>query len=145
MVINKWFTATIPIPDGYQIYEERIEVVGIAHYKAAATAFVKGKAQYADLVPEPNNPQDGAAIKVIGCCKGLFGDKSRHIGYLPGETAARLHDRGFTNRVRGRLLHVYLSDKGFVEVLVQVLGPVGEIEAYAGRKKRVKAAPAQSD
>ena len=40
-----------PIPEGFQIYEERLEVAGLAHRKADAAQFARGKQKALEWEP----------------------------------------------------------------------------------------------
>jgi hypothetical protein len=78
------------LPDGYQIYAERLEVAGLGHRRSDATSFVSGKEHSLELRRDPGNKHDKNAIEVIGCWKGLFRSKRRAIGYVPREVAAAI-------------------------------------------------------
>lgn len=114
-----------PIPEGYQIYEEWLEVAGVHRRRADVIAFIKGRDPWLEFELEPTNRRDPNAIKVIGCTKGLFGPERRHIGYVPAELAARIAKTGLRELVKPRLWKTYLGDDGYVEVGFQLLGPVG--------------------
>lgn len=119
------------IPDGFQIFEERLEVAGISHRKADAVAFVRrGKDIWLELSPEPNNPYDRNAIRVIGCAKGFFGTKRYFIGYVPAKVASAIVHHDYVRKIQPRLLKTWIGDTGYVEVLFQILGPKGERYAY---------------
>lgn len=120
-----------PIPAGFQIYEERLEVAGVQHRLADGQRFIKGKDYEISLEADPTNPYDSNAVKVLGSSKGLWGRKSRHIGYLPADTAMRVTAFGISD-VCPRLLKTYLGKSGYVEVLFQVLGPKGRKKEYLG-------------
>lgn len=122
------------IPEGFQIFEERLEVAGIAYRKAEATRFIRGKNLWLELEREPSNKHDKNAIKVIGCSKGFFGTKRFFLGYVPQQVASAIVEGGFWGKVVPRLLKTYLSDRGFVEVLFQILGPKGQKYEYKQTK-----------
>jgi len=120
-----------PIPEGYQIYEERLEVAGLVYRKKDVARFIRGRRPRLEFEREPTNKHDPNAIKIIGISESpLFGPRKRHIGYVPAEIAERIVAGGYWNRVLPRLLHTYLSDKGFVEVDFQLLGPRGGKRQY---------------
>lgn len=113
-----------PIPDGFQIFEERLDVAGIAHRKRAAQKFVSTSGRkWLELEPEPSNRCDPNAIKVLGCFKGMFGGKRLHVGYVPKEISGALANGGYVGDVRPRLLKTYMSQGGFVEIFFQLIGP----------------------
>ena len=68
-----------PIPDEYQIFEQRLEVVGIQHRKKAAQRFATGNQQRLKLKPEPSNEYDPNAISVIESGRTPRDKKERHI------------------------------------------------------------------
>lgn len=68
----------------------RVDVVGESNYQEAISAVVGGREVYADdptsmcttvLIPEPNNPHDGNAVRVAV--------NGRTVGYLARENAAK--------------------------------------------------------
>lgn len=118
------------IPKGLQIFEERLEVVGMKYRRDDAISFANGRALSLEFEREPYNRQDPYAIKIIGCHKGSFGIKRQFIGYVPSEVAALIVEGGYYGRVIPRLLKTYVSKTGFVEILFQVHGPKGERFIY---------------
>lgn len=118
------------IPDGFQIFEERLEVAGISHRRDEARAFATGRGLSLELEREASNQHDPNAIRVIGCRKGLFGPKKHFIGYVPSKVAAAIVTGGYYEKVAPRLLKTFVEDSGFVEVLFQLLGPKGERWKY---------------
>lgn len=113
------------IPDGYQIFEERLEVAGVHYRRDDAKKFAEGRGLYLEFERDAGNQHDPNAIKVIGCRKGLFGINKHFIGYVPSDVALSIVEGGYYERVLPRLLKTYVSDGGFVEILFQVLGPKG--------------------
>lgn len=124
-----------PIPDGFQIYEERLEVAGLTHRKAGAARFARGKQRALEWEPEPGNRYDKNAIRLIGCHKGIFLTKRTLLGYVPKEVANTLVERGFVEDAQPRLLKTYVSDGGFVEILFQIVGPKARISDYKGTEE----------
>lgn len=118
------------IPEGYQIYEDRLTPAGISFRKDQATAFARRADGWLELEPEPGNKHDKNAIKVIGCAKGWFRIKRRFVGYVPKEVSRRIVSRGFLSSVRPRLIHTYIGRDGFVDILFQILGPKGRKKEY---------------
>ena len=114
------------IPDGLQIFEERLEVAGVSFRKDDATAFATTKDGWLELERELGNKYDPNAIKVIGCNKGFFGIKRRFIGYVPKEISRLIVEGKYLDQIHPRLLKTYIGDRGFVEILFQILGPKGK-------------------
>lgn len=121
------------------------EVVGLHHRRNEAEAFVK-EAHRADqkgtkygvrLEPEPGNPHDKNAVKVLG----EVSDRGEwHIGYLSRDVAADLSRDLLASDtpIAGELYKIYVSTNGFIEVKVIVLAPPGNSEK-ARRKRGAKA------
>lgn len=114
------------IPDGFQILEERLEVAGVSFQKEDAAAFASATGGWLELERDLGNKHDRNAIKVIGCNKGFFGTKRRFIGYVPKEVSQAIVEGGYLGQIRPRLLKTYVGDRGFVEILFQVIGPKGK-------------------
>ncbi|RLB24349.1 MAG: hypothetical protein DRG73_04015 [Deltaproteobacteria bacterium] len=126
MAKRKYHLQEQPIPEGFHIYEDRLEVAGVSFRKNDAAAFAKSKHLWLELEREQENKHDKNAIRVIGCSKGLFGTKRRFIGYVPKDVAKKIVEGGFWGKVRPRLLKTYVGAGGFVEILFQLLGPKGQ-------------------
>lgn len=120
------------IPDGFQIFEERLDVAGISYRREQALEFSKGRGLSLEFEREEGNPHDRNAIRVIGTRKTLFGTKRHFIGYVPAPVAAAIVEGGYYNKIRPRLLKTFAGESGYVEVLFQVVGPKGERLKYAG-------------
>jgi hypothetical protein len=69
------------IPDGFQIYDERLEVAGIPHRKDVAAQFVNQTDQWLEFESEPLNSYDSNAIKILIATKtrNLFGLNFRFL------------------------------------------------------------------
>lgn len=125
-----------------------LDVAGIQHRRAEVEAFVKA-AHSADLegakygvrlTPDPLNPYDPNAIKVIG---EVPGRGEWHIGYLDRETAEDISQDLLAAGIpiAGDLYKIYVSAGGFIEIKVIVLAPPGNGEK-ARRKRRAANFPA---
>lgn len=114
------------IPEGFQIFEERLEVAGVSFRKEDAAAFAASKHGWLELEREPRNIHDPNAIKIIGCSKSFLGTKRRFIGYMPRDVSRAIVDGGHLSYIRPRLLKTYVGDRGFVEILFQILGSKGK-------------------
>lgn len=127
MTSNKYHLQEQEIPDGYEIFEERLEVSGIQYRKNDALAFAtKTDGIWLEFEREENNKYDRNAIKIIGCSKELFVAKKSFVGYVPKEIAKLIIEGGFWEQVKPRLLKIYVGKQDFVEILFQLLGPKGK-------------------
>ena len=118
-----------PIPEGYRIYEERLDVRGVQHRRADAISFARARGQWLEFEREPRNTNDLNAIKVLGCWRGFFFTKRKHIGYVSRETAARVVETAVSD-VRPRLLKTYVGHDGYVEIEFQIIGPADSYREY---------------
>lgn len=128
--ISRWHRAEMPIPAGMQIYESELYVAGIHHRRSDAQQFIAGQQQRLEIEPEPGNPYDPNALRVMGCWRQSGRDERRQIGYVPSEVSAKIVERGFSARVAPRLWHTYCGDTGYVDVVFQLLGPKKEKARY---------------
>jgi uncharacterized protein YprB with RNaseH-like and TPR domain len=122
MALRNFHHKVDPVPKGCQIFEMRLEPVGLAYRKANATTFVNASRQWLEMEPEPLHGFDKNAIRVMGCWKGFLGVRKVLIGYVPKEVARVLVTYGFLGQVRPRLLKTYLGYDGQVQVLFQLIG-----------------------
>lgn len=118
------------IPNGFQIYDERLEVAGIQHRRDAAAEFVKQTNQWLEFESEPLNSYDPNAIKILGCYQQNNENIKLHVGYVPASIAKQITNFS-ADECKARLLKTYIGESGYVEILFQVLGPKGRIEEYA--------------
>jgi hypothetical protein len=118
-----YYLADQPIPSGYRLFADRLEVVGITHHRTDAEKFIRSKRKWLELHREPENPHDPNAIAVLGCTQGLFGVHRRPLGHVPRETAKAMLDAKADGIIRPRLLKTYIGDSGFLEILFQIIGP----------------------
>lgn len=114
-----------PIPDGYRILLQEVEVAGVGFRRNDAISFAISDDGWLEFAPEPTNQHDENAIQVVGCTDGFFGTKRRVIGYVPSDVALQIANSGLLGAIRPRLLKTYVGDSGFVEVTFQVLVPKG--------------------
>ena len=129
MAKPEYHLAEQPIPAGYRLYEDRLEVAGVQFYKPYAAAFARNDG-WLEMQPEPDNPHDPHAIALIGCYKGWFLPHRGRIGHVPKEVAAQLAKTGVVTEVRPRLLKTWVGDSGYVEIMFQVIGPKDRFDAY---------------
>lgn len=128
---KKYHLASQPIPEGFQIYEDRLEVMGVVPNKATALPFCRAKEQALELQLDPSNSHDRDAIMVIGKWPALFRKRREKIGHVPRDVAKRLADAEVAHLVAARLLKTYAGDDDFVEVLFQIIGPADAFARYA--------------
>jgi hypothetical protein len=129
-MLKKFHLHEQPIAEGHRLYEEGLEAMGVSHRRDDAMAFCKAKGQWLEFEPEPSNKHDPHAIRLVGCWRGFFGTKRRHVGYVPRETATRLHQLGLVDATRPRLLKTYVGHDNFVEIEFQITGPSEKFREY---------------
>lgn len=111
-----------PIPKGLQIYAGHgvgISVVGIQYRRHDALRFAADSDQTLLFEREPHNPQDPNAIKVIGVC----GSSRDFIGYVPRDWASQLIEGELAEIVQPRLVSIWCSGGGYVDIAFQIIGP----------------------
>lgn len=130
VLFKKYHLQEQKIPAGFQIYDERLEVVGIQYRRDAAANFVEQVTQWVEFESEPSNKFDPNAIKVLGCYQQENNEIEKlHIGYIPANIAKQIN-RFSVSECMPRLLKTYIGESGYVEILIQVLGPKGRAEEY---------------
>lgn len=125
------------IPEGFQIFEDRLEVAGVSFRRADSASFANSRNGWLELEREHSNKHDKNAIKVIGCSRTPFGAKRRFIGYVPKDVAKRIVEGGFWGRIQPRLLKTYVGEGEYVEILFQILGPKGQKFQFKPPKTQV--------
>lgn len=120
-----------PIPPGFRIFEERLQVMGVTVHKDSLLAFIRGKGHQLSFELEPQNHVDPNAIKIIGHWKGWLRSHSGHIGYVSKEVAKRIAAAGIADRIQPRLLKTYAGTDDFVEVLFQIVAPADAFDHYS--------------
>lgn len=119
-----------PIPEGFSIYEERLDVAGLHFRKSEAAAFVAGQARRLSLKAAPDNEHDPAAIEIHGHWEERGRERTGQLGFVPARVAQQLAAAGLGGLVLPRLLKTYGKD-GFTEVMLQILGPKDRKKDYA--------------
>lgn len=133
--MKKYHLKDQEIPEGFQIFESRLEVEGTSFRREDATSFAESSTQWLELERDIGNKHDKNAIKVIGCSKGFFfGTKRRFIGYIPKDVSKLVVGNGFWGQVQPRLLKTYVGSRGFIEILFQLLGPKSKKFKYSPPK-----------
>ncbi|WP_334042674.1 HIRAN domain-containing protein [Burkholderia ambifaria] len=111
-----------PIPKDFQIYVGHgvgISVVGIQYRRRNALRFAVDCEQTLLFEREPYNPHDPNAIKVIGVC----GSSRDFIGYVPRDLASQLVESELVEVVQPRLISIWCSGGGYVDIAFQIVGP----------------------
>jgi len=118
------------IPEGFQIYHDRLEVEDILDYGYDAVKFIQSADGWLELGRDYDKRNDPYAIAVLGCTKRFIGVKRRHIGYVPKKMSKIIIESGYGYKIRPRLLKTFIGDTEYVEILFQILGPKGELENF---------------
>jgi len=107
-----------PIPKGYQIFCQHLEVAGLSFRKEDAMRFFKGSEHTLKLERELNNEHDKNAIKVIGVTSS-----SKHfLGYVPKEVSEQIISTHLLENIKPRLARIYQGSDGFMEIQFQLIG-----------------------
>lgn len=121
----------VDIPEGYRVYERDFEVAGIQYRKANFVKVMKkGALVTFSLRPESENPKDENAIQVRGARKSFLGTIDKHIGYIPAPIASHISDSNTLDHVKIRPKKLYVNENGFVEFVVDLIGPKERYEQY---------------
>lgn len=118
-----------PIPKGMRIFTST-EIVGIAHYRTASIRFVNATGQRLRLVPEPTNQVDANAIRVFGVSIEAGCENTQLLGYLNRILARTITRGGFVKEVLPRLWNGWVSDKDFVNIQLDLVGPEPRFEEF---------------
>ena len=112
------------IPEGMRILFDT-EVAGIQHRLENAAIFAGGRNHELRLEPEPRNPHDPNAIKVIGVYAGWFFTHAVHFGYVPADEAQTIAGCRLTFWVRPRLRNIWWGgyERDFIVVRFDILEP----------------------
>jgi HIRAN domain len=112
-----------PIPDGFRLLAQDVEVAGVSHHKEDVLAFARGANQEIAFVPEPDNPHDSNAIAVTGTSSGFVGNRRVLFGHVPADLAKELAKQGLSAKVLARLRNIWISDTEYVIVRFDVMIP----------------------
>lgn len=124
-VENNW--SLPPIPKGYQIFHRGAAVSGLHYRREAALRFIRsGEKHHLEMEPEPTNPHDKHAMKVIGVTAGQRYD----LGYVPADIIRLLASLKMTDLVEIRLLRAYAGSNDYVDVMFQFIGPKEHRNTY---------------
>lgn len=120
----------VPIPEGFRIFHDRVDLPGLQHHRANVVAFCRAQNQSIEFEPDPSNVHDPNAIRLIGGWKGWLFEKRRLIGFVPRDIAAKIARSGLIAELRPRLIKTYAGTDGYAEVMFQVIGPKEKFEEY---------------
>lgn len=112
-----------PIPEGYKILIERVDVKGVENYAAAAIGFINGENQSLQLAHEPANKFDKNAVMVIGSWWEHGERQGGKLGYLPRKCAEYLVSSPHAKYVAPRLWKTFISESFYIEIGIQLLSP----------------------
>lgn len=96
----------IPIPKGMRIWSADKKVAGTSFRFNSVLQFIKNSEHQLSFEPDPNNPKDSNAIKVIG----HYRNGVVHLGFVDKETTQTIADLNLINLVLPRLDRIWLSD-----------------------------------
>lgn len=117
-------------PDTHRIYEERLSIAGVHHYRDDAASFCRSREKSIYLQLDAANAYDKNAIKIMGRWKGFWGIKIKIIGYVDAVTAAKIAALNLQNEIFPRLLKTYVGHDDYVEILYQIVGPKDRYKEY---------------
>lgn len=116
-----------PIPKGYRIYFDRIEVSGTYFKKEnIIDAFSNNKIEIS-FEEEPTNQYDKNALKIIITNST---NKKFHIGYVPKEVAKLISKSKMINCILPRLKYINYKNIDNVIVEFDILGLKSEYSKY---------------
>jgi len=139
------------MPEGEWVRStSRVKVAGVKFRLGNVERFIRGVKSAENsghyygvhIEAEPDNEFDPNAIKVFGdvSVKNWFSRKQLrlHIGYLSEETARYVNENLISQnqKVAAELFSIYVSDNGFIDINIMVLGPKGySHKAILNRRK----------
>lgn len=139
--IKKYHLQEQDIPDGHQIFADRLEVFGVRHRRRACIAFCKGREQSLSFRLAPRNRFDPNAIEIHGHWRGWLFRRSKLLGYVERDLAAKIAGLELGARIKPRLFKTYLGRGGYVEIGYQITGPKADADLWRPRKVRTPVAP----
>jgi len=129
MAVKKYFKADIP--EGYRIYQKEFDIAGIQYRKSELDKLMKKGVDVSfSISAETNNLKDPNAVQVRGVRKGFFGKVDLPIGYVPAEIASHISDSKMVSVLIVRPKRMYISDAGFVEFTIDIIGPRDQFQRY---------------
>lgn len=130
-----------PLPKNYRIYEDSLSIAGISFYKDQAIRFVGAKEHDLQFERDKHNRHDANAIKIIGI------SKNNHylLGHVPKEIAAKIEATELFHEIKPRLRRIYMSERGFIDIQFQIIGPNKSNDTYNRYDRERPADTAQID
>jgi hypothetical protein len=125
------------IPPGCRIWAADIEVAGVNHRIDAATAFARTEGQYLTLEPEPTNPHDPKAVKVLGWTQQRGVPESFFVGYVPKNIAEAMPPE-YQPRIKNIWLGGYHKPVVYIRFDVLVPKPPKELNGKKPRRRQRK-------
>jgi hypothetical protein len=131
---------SLPIGD-WKRSSELLSAKGIQYRRSDALKFAKlalvSHKEYRPfgllIDPEPSNPDDENALKVMGWC----GNKTIHIGYVDRVEASRQSERYPGARLAAEFYSLYLSASDFIDVRFFLCVPDGTTAKPSSRVSRL--------
>jgi hypothetical protein len=131
---------SLPIGD-WKRASELLSVKGIQYRRSDALKFTKlaliSHKEYRPfgllIEPEPSNPEDENALKVMG----WSGNKTIHLGYVDRVEASRQSERYPGARLAAEFYSLYLSSSDFIDVRFFLCVPGGTVAKPSGRVSRL--------
>ncbi|WP_423841138.1 HIRAN domain-containing protein [Vibrio mytili] len=120
----------VAIPKGYRIYFKAIDIAGAHHKKNEIIHVMRAKTVKFVLEPEPTNPYDSNAIKVIAIKKGWFFSSSFHIGYIPKNIAKQICDKSLLLELIPRPKRAWFGDRGGISFSIDLLGTKANYSSF---------------
>ena len=117
---SKYFK--VPIPKGYRIFFDEMEVAGVSFRKSDVVKAFLGKQVALAIEAEPRNKFDKNALKVIAFKKGFFRKKKLHLGYIPKEIASVIAERDLNHDLLPRPKELWVGDRGGMKIVIDILG-----------------------
>lgn len=112
----------VPIPKGYRIFFRGVQLAGASYRKKELIEAVSVAEVRMSFEPEPENAHDKNAIKVIAEIDGWIRTKHLHLGYIPRDIAALIHDSELDMDLLPRPTELWVGDKGGVSFVFDILG-----------------------
>jgi hypothetical protein len=124
-----------PIPEGCQIFETTVGLVGIEYRRDDVIEFISGTGHGLEIVAEPNNDDDPNALAVIGVTQGWIFKKRKMIGYIPREIAAQIAESCGIQSLKPRLRNIYIGYNDYCIVEFDLVGPKSMVKEYRSARK----------
>lgn len=117
-----------PIPKGHRVFIRDLTATYHSSNREAQLAFCRGRDQSLRIEPEPDNPVDANALRLIGEWTEWGGRQRQMVGYVDAKTARAIATAGVARSVSARLTGTVLGDAGYVAIEYQITGPKGDFD-----------------